>query len=224
MGCRPSSRVGLSQNKIKNNMTKEIENTKAVVAPVADGKSNETTTGLPANRNGKTETKAEAVAEKRKAKAIAEAKKLAEAAKKAKAKTAKRRTARAKAKKAKHSTTELITIKHGGKSVGFVFWEGCNLKDFTAKNMPTVGQLDREAAQAVLNKVANAYMLTSGRFESVKIGKVSASYDRLSKSYVPNVAMRGRLRRETTKAERSEAFAKDESRFLQSIAERRLAL
>lgn len=176
-----------------------------------DGRANEATTvELDNNRNGKPTSD-----EKAKAKAKAE-------------KAAKRKAARAakakRDKKAKGKGFELITVVFNGKKTGFLYCEGLNLKDFTAKNLPLLGQLTREQGQAVLNKVCNAYMLTTGRFESVKVNGTKGFYDKASDAYRARVAMSAILRREITPTEEKEAFEADETRFLKSIADRRAVL
>jgi hypothetical protein len=145
-----------------------------------------------------------------------------------KKKTAKaaKRTARRKAKKLSKNNGELVKIKFGKVNTNFFFIEGINLADFVVKNKDVNGlsSLDKEHQKDLLNRVHNAFALSTGRFEAIKVGKANAKWSKEDNGYRAFVSMQGKLRRTAFGEEKKAAFDKDKAKFLQSIAEREATL
>lgn len=139
---------------------------------------------------------------------------------------AKARATRRKAKKLTKNGGEIIKIKFGQINVGFYFIEGINLADFITKNknVKELALLSKDHQKSLLNKVHNAFALTKGRFESIKVGKASAKWSREDNDYRAFVSMQAKLRREAFGQEKQDAYAKDEAKVLASLAERKLAI
>ena len=142
----------------------------------------------------------------------------------AKKKTAKaaKRTARRKAKKLTKNNGELVKIKFGKVNTNFYFIEGINLADFVVKNKDVHGlsSLDKKHQKDLLNRVHNAFAMSTGRFETIKVGKANAKWDREDGQYRAFVSMQGKLRRTAFDEEKKAAFDKDKEKFLKSITER----
>ena len=84
--------------------------------------------------------------------------------------------------------------------------------------------LSKEHQKDLLNRVHNQFALTTGRFETIKVGKANAKWSREDGDYRAFVSMQGKLRREAFGEEKQNAYAKDEAKTLASLAERKLAI
>lgn len=177
--------------------TKTITN-KEQTAPQLNGAANENTIAVNTNRTPKP---------------INEAK-------------AKARAARRKAKKLTKNNGELVPVKFANKKVNFYFIEGINLADFLVKNKDVAGlsALPKEHQKDLLNRVHNQFALTTGRFETIKVGKANAKWSREDGQYRAFVSMQGKLRREAFGEEKQIALAKDKAKMLAAYAEREASL
>jgi len=139
---------------------------------------------------------------------------------------AKARAARRKAKKLTKNGGELIPVKFGNKKTNFYFIEGINLSDFLIKNKDVAGlsTLSKEHQKDLLNRVHNQFALTTGRFESIKVGKANAKWSREDGQYRAFVSLQGKLRREAFDDEKIAALAKDKAKMLAAYAEREASL
>jgi len=139
---------------------------------------------------------------------------------------AKARATRRKAKKLTKNGGELIPIKFGNKKTNFYFIEGINLADFITKNknVKELALLSKDHQKDVLNRVHNQFALTTGRFESIKVGKATGKWSREDGQYRAFVSMQGKLRREAFDDEKLAALAKDKAKMLAAYAEREASL